>query len=70
LLEGFHSAVANSNVDDYFSHSSSNGYFLGTDMAERGSLKKFKTYAWPAVSAGKGAGDTIALGVILNLHAA
>ncbi|MDE0989725.1 MAG: nuclear transport factor 2 family protein, partial [Pseudomonadales bacterium] len=54
LLDGFHSAAANSNFDDYFSHFSSNGYFLGTDAAERWSVEKFKHYARPAFSAGRG----------------
>jgi len=54
LLDGFHSAAANSDFDDYFSHFSSNGYFLGTDAAERWSVEKFKKYARPAFSAGRG----------------
>ena len=54
LLDGFHSVAANSNFDDYFSRFSSNGYFLGTDAAERWSVEKFKHYARPAFSAGRG----------------
>ena len=54
LLDGFHSAAENSNFDAYFSHFSSNGYFLGTDAAERWSVEAFKNYARPAFSAGRG----------------
>ena len=54
LLDGFHSAAANSNFDDYFSRFSSNGYFLGTDAAERWSVEEFKNHARPAFSAGRG----------------
>jgi hypothetical protein len=54
LLDGFHSAAANSNFEDYFSRFSSMGYFLGTDAAERWSIEEFKHYARPAFSAGEG----------------
>ena len=54
LLDGFHAAAANSDFDDYFSRFSSNGYFLGTDAAERWSVEEFKKYARPAFSTGRG----------------
>jgi hypothetical protein len=54
LLDGFHLAAANADFDDYFSRFSSNGYFLGTDAAERWTVDEFKAYARPAFSAGKG----------------
>ena len=54
LLDGFHSAAANSNFEDYFSRFASNGYFLGTDAAERWSIKEFKHYARPSFTAGEG----------------
>lgn len=54
LLDGFHSAAASSNFDDYFSRFSSKAYFLGTDAAERWSVDEFKDYARPAFSAGRG----------------
>ncbi|MBT3870874.1 MAG: nuclear transport factor 2 family protein [Gammaproteobacteria bacterium] len=54
LLDGFHSAAASSNFDDYFSHFSSNGYFLGTDATERWTVEEFKHYARPAFDAGRG----------------
>jgi hypothetical protein len=54
LLDGFHSAAASSNFDDYFSRFSSNGYFLGTDAAERWSVEEFKNYARLAFSEGRG----------------
>mgnify|MGYP006074746701 FL=1 len=54
LLDGFHSAAANSDFDAYFAHFSSNGHFLGTDAAERWSVEEFKNYARPAFSAGRG----------------
>jgi hypothetical protein len=54
LLDGFHSAAANSDYDDYFSRFSKDGVFLGTDAAERWSLQEFKKYAKPPFDEGRG----------------
>lgn len=54
LLDGFHSAAANSRYDDYFSRFAEEAYFLGTDATERWSVAEFKTYARASFEAGRG----------------
>ena len=54
LIDGFHSAAANSDFDDYFSRFSDRAFFLGTDASERWSVEEFKAYAKPAFDAGRG----------------
>lgn len=52
-LDSWHKAAANAEFDNYFSHMTSNGVFIGTDATENWQLEAFKTFSKPFFDKGK-----------------
>ncbi len=53
-LDQFHAAAAKADGETYFGLFAEGGVFLGTDRTERWSVEKFRAYAEPHFSAGRG----------------
>lgn len=54
VLDGFHQAAANAQMQRYFNYMTDDAIFLGTDANERWTKTEFKHYAAPYFSRGKG----------------
>lgn len=54
LLDGFHSAAARADYNDYFSRFAEQSVFLGTDATERWTIEEFKAYTKPHFAKGRG----------------
>jgi len=53
-LDAFHAAAAHSDYKGYFDLFTPDGVFIGTDAAERWTVRDFRAYAKPAFDAHKG----------------
>jgi hypothetical protein len=54
VLDDFHRAAADADLDRYFGHFAANAVFLGTDATERWTVEEFKAYARPYFGPGGG----------------
>ena len=54
VLDDFHEAAAEADLDRYFSHLASDGVFLGTDATERWDKQSFRAFVHPHFAKGEG----------------
>ena len=54
VLDAFHQAASDADLERYFSYFHEDGVFIGTDKVERWTVKAFKDYCEPYFSKGQG----------------